>query len=645
MGGQISGEVTSAEGAKKLAGIEVCASEADGGGFDERCALTNASGEYTISGLAGGKYSVEFSTSNKSTSNYITQYYKDAYSISETTLVTVTAEQVTLGVDAKLEERVHLISQGIAGQVTNTSTKSGIKDIEVCAYEVGGESLEGIFGECAETNGLGEYAISELPSGEYIVEFLSPFDSSLNYVTQYYKESVTIANATPVSVSASSIDTGIDAQLAEGGRIAGKVANASTSTAIKDVEVCAFSTGSESFRCALTDAQGEYTISALGDGDYDVGFLSPPSLDYVTQYYDGERKASAANPVPVAAGSTTPNIDAQLEQGGRIEGKVTDASTNASMKDVFVCALQTVTESVGCALTDANGEYTISGLPGGKYEVGFDAGKGYVIQYYDDKFSFPEAQAVTVTPGGTTTPIDAAIGTSALVPPVNTKDPLIVGTPAVGETLSCATGLWSGIPTPTFTVQWLRDGVPIAGAAGSNYRVQHADEGSSLACQVTAKNIAGEMSATSTGLAIPASPTAPIATPSLAATSTAPTIAHPTPSLLPVVTSMGSGIVVSGSSVSVHLTCSNTACRGSCELTMRVLSKRHKGAKTITRQETLVLAEGTFSLTRGKGTAVVLRLTSAGRQRLAHAKRHPVMASLVLLVHGVKTTSSTVLAR
>ncbi len=645
VGGQISGEVTSAEKAKKLAGIEVCASEADGGGFGERCALTNATGEYTISGLASGKYDVEFSASNKSTSNYITQYYKGVYSTAEATAVTVAAEGLTSGVDAELEERVHLTGQGIAGQVTDASTKNGIKGIEVCAYEASGETPEGLLGECAETNALGEYSISGLPSGEYIVEFLSPFDSNLNYVTQYYKDSATITNATPVSVSAHSADTEIDARLEEGGRIAGKVTDASTSTAIEGVEVCAFSTSNESFGCASTGAQGGYTISGLGDGDYDVGFLSPPGLDYVTQYYDGQRKASAANPVQVAEGSTTPNIDAQLELGGRIEGKVTDASTNAAMKEVVVCALQSVTESVGCALTDASGQYTIAGLQGGKYEVGFDAGKGYVIQYYDNKFSFSEAQAVTVTPGSTTAPIDAAMGTSALVPPANTKAPVILGTPAVGETLSCTTGLWTGIPAPTFTVQWLRNGTPIAGEAGSSYQVQRADEGSSLACQVTAKSAVGETSATSAALAIPASSTAPIATPSPAATSTTPTTSHPTSSPLPVVTMVGSRIVVSGGSVSVHLTCDDATCRGSSELTERVLTKRRRGAKVVTRRETLVLAEGTFSLTRGKGATIVLRLTAAGRQRLARAKRRPVSVSLVLSVQGAKTTSSSVLAR
>jgi hypothetical protein len=80
-------------------------------------------------------------------------------------------------------------------------------------------------------------------------------------------------------------------------------------------------------------------------------------------------------------------------------------------------------------------------------------------------------------------------------------------------------------------------------------------------------------------------------------------------------------------------------------LATRVLSKRAKGAKTVTCREALVFAEGTFSLTGGKDATVVLGLTASGRQRLARAERHPVPASLVLFVRGAKPTRSLVLAR
>ena len=55
--------------------------------------------------------------------------------------------------------------------------------------------------------------------------------------------------------------------------------------------------------------------------------------------------------------------------------------------------------------------------------------------------------------------------------------PTILGTAAVGQTLTCnpnATA-WGGVPT--FTYAWLRDGAPIAGAAGATYLVSAADGG------------------------------------------------------------------------------------------------------------------------------------------------------------------------
>ena len=81
--------------------------------------------------------------------------------------------------------------------------------------------------------------------------------------------------------------------------------------------------------------------------------------------------------------------------------------------------------------------------------------------------------------------------------PVNTKAPEVSGTAKVGETLSCSTGTWSGVPAPTFTYQWLRDGGEIATATLSTYKVVAADEGHSLSCKVTATNSEGKEAATS----------------------------------------------------------------------------------------------------------------------------------------------------
>lgn len=63
--------------------------------------------------------------------------------------------------------------------------------------------------------------------------------------------------------------------------------------------------------------------------------------------------------------------------------------------------------------------------------------------------------------------------------------PTITGTPAVQQTLTAVAGGWSPAPT-AITYQWLRHGVPIAGATQAAYRVGAGDAGAALTVRVTA---------------------------------------------------------------------------------------------------------------------------------------------------------------
>lgn len=78
--------------------------------------------------------------------------------------------------------------------------------------------------------------------------------------------------------------------------------------------------------------------------------------------------------------------------------------------------------------------------------------------------------------------------------PQNTTAPEIQpATPAVGETVTCKEGAWTGSAPLTFKYKWLRNGsAEISGAIAQTYAVQTADEGGTLTCVVTAKNAAGE---------------------------------------------------------------------------------------------------------------------------------------------------------
>jgi hypothetical protein len=501
-GGEITGKVTSAATKAAIAEVSVCVISS-GAGPVYRCTRTDASGEYTIPTLTSGEYTVEFSSSSEHGLNYLTQYYDDKSSPSEASKVAVTIGKTTASIDAELQ-----VGGQITGKVTSQATKTAIDRVEVCATASANEYEDQT---CADTNANGEYTLSGLATGAYKVRFSGGGETP--YVSQFYDDESSFADATPVAVVTGSTATGIDAALLTPGHITGKVTAAAGKAAIAGIEVCASLSGGFFEQCASTNANGEYTVSGLDTGEYTVEFYAPSGsgLNYLTQYYDDESSFEDATKVSVSAGATSSGIDAALLAGGQITGKVTAASTKAAIAGIEVCASSTGEEYVyNCATTNASGEYAVPGLSSGRYVVEFaspyGSGLDYVTQYYDDQSSYEDANQVSVTAGVATAAIDAALQASAAVKPVNTEAPTISGEAAVGKSLSCSQGTWTGSPAPTFTYQWLRDGSTITGASTSGYTVQTTDQGHALTCKVTATNTAGETSAESAAVAIPPEP-------------------------------------------------------------------------------------------------------------------------------------------
>ncbi len=176
-------------------------------------------------------------------------------------------------------------SGSIKGEVTDSFTHLPIEGVEVCAYNTEGEEFEEK--HCEFTESSGAYTIPSLLSGHYKVAFFADF-KGLNYITQYYQDEATFGAAKTVSVTAPGATSGIDAAMHEGGQIKGKVTNASTLGAIKEIEVCALEKEEFEFvNCTYTDAGGEYTLSGLPSGEYKIEFW-PGSLNYIAQYYNGK---------------------------------------------------------------------------------------------------------------------------------------------------------------------------------------------------------------------------------------------------------------------------------------------------------------------------------------------------------------------
>ncbi len=394
-GGQISGRVTAAATHAPVASVEVCAE--DESAKYGNCSPTNTNGEYTISELQSGSYTVEFS-SDFDESGYLTQYFNGKSSLGQAEEVGVTAGTTVAGINAELQSA----NQGgqIKGVVTNASA-ARLQGIEVCAYDT---TEEVFFDNCTETNSNGEYTFSDLPEGSFEVWF-SGYNcqttpcTTQDYIFQYYNDAATYEEATKVPVLANTTTPGIDAKMTEGGEIEGRVTSAASGEPpVADVEACAEESDTDE-GCAETNSNGEYKIEGLPKGSsYAVHFYA---------YSDNFLDSSAEN-VSVEVGVTTHGVDAKLLVGGQITGKVTDASTHAGIEDVQVCAEASGEVYGRCDDTNSSGEYTISSLPSSSYAVTF-----YPVE--EGPYLPQSESGISVTAGGAPSTANAELHTGGQI--------------------------------------------------------------------------------------------------------------------------------------------------------------------------------------------------------------------------------------
>ncbi len=205
------------------------------------------------------------------------------------------------------------------------------------------------------------------------------------------------------------------------GQVTGVVTASGTGLPLADVSVIARDAATGSYQgSGYTDSAGEYTIDALETGLYKIEF-SPSSYGaakvYMGQFYNNQPSLDTATPINVTDSQTTPNINAVLQLGGQITGRVIAADTHNPLDDVSVYVSGRCPSWSGYASTDVNGVYTVTGVPtGNNYKVDFDpAGSSsaltreYVEQYYNNKPDWSSATLVVVTAPNVVNHIDAAL--------------------------------------------------------------------------------------------------------------------------------------------------------------------------------------------------------------------------------------------
>ncbi len=239
----------------------------------------------------------------------------------------------------------------------------------------------------ATTDASGRYASPPLPVGDYYVRTASL--NPLGLVPQFFdkipagerallKSWDEMKQCTAVTVTANHVTGGIDFALEPGGAITGTVRNAVTGERVPKARVGAG--GVET----VADADGVYRVTGLASGSYPV-MAEASEAGLLPAMYPANSISSrgpAREPVAtvvVKAPAVTAGIDIALQPGGAITGRVTDKTTGAPIPGV------TITAGRGAGTTDANGDYSIRGLPTDSFEVFARApsSSGYIDQLYD----------------------------------------------------------------------------------------------------------------------------------------------------------------------------------------------------------------------------------------------------------------------
>jgi protocatechuate 3,4-dioxygenase beta subunit len=384
----LRGKLTDQQG-RPIAGLQVDIRHADTGN-GAAGALTNSTGQFTATNLQPGNYLICYFATNTTVGHSATGYLPGCYRQqpygygTSGTQVTVVAGKLTAGITDYLQA-----AGAISGRVTDDAGNS-LQNVSVTVSDPTAPDYPSF---ASETAADGSYRVANLPaSGGYQVCFYSGGaigGASTGYLDQCYDHQQPYGGTgDPVAVVAGQTHSGVNAQLAMAGAITGQVVDDQGQPAV-GIDVIIFGGGG-----AFTDAQGKYTASGLATGSYGVCFDGGFAISPATPYGYANGCASSAYTIDVTAGQTA-TLNGSVGVAGAVGGTV--SGLDGPVEGVLVEVISPTEGEVGGTSTDAEGNYQITGVLPGSYQICFDpsyTSGGYLRSCYQDQ---PSGSGTLVT--------------------------------------------------------------------------------------------------------------------------------------------------------------------------------------------------------------------------------------------------------
>jgi protocatechuate 3,4-dioxygenase beta subunit len=413
-GGAIQGVITDADSALLP---DIAVEVYDGSGFYVRSDSTDASGAYSVDGLAAGTYSVV----TNSWDELINELYDNrpcpggpgaGCDVTTGDMVAVSSGSIAGGVDFALDR-----SGVVTGTVIDESSGIGISDARIVLYNATGAYYSG----GAYTDETGAYRVGGLVSGDHYL-----WARSYSHVPELYDDIICIdeppfgcafADGIAVPAQINVVTSGIDFELQKWGSITGTVVDRSTGLPISSADVFVYDASGDAIKGTGTESDGSFEIGGLPDGTY---FVSAGSwYDYVKQLYDGIDcpaegcDITAGTPIVVSSLATVTGIDFDLIRLGAISGTVQDENSGLPIQGVDITVFDAGGSVVGSDSTDATGAFLVGQLHSGTHFVA-TTDERYLNELYDGLPCETGCDPTTGTPvavasATTTTGIDFAI--------------------------------------------------------------------------------------------------------------------------------------------------------------------------------------------------------------------------------------------
>jgi protocatechuate 3,4-dioxygenase beta subunit len=283
---------------------------------------TDASGHYVVGGLRAGNYQVRF---DPSSDKFARQWWNGAPR-------RAMASTITLGDASEAVADATLLAGGTLTGVVTDDAGDPVGGVQVRAY-----TQESYYETATVTDVHGRYVMQGLDDEDYRVQ-AAPGSSRLDLAGEWYDDKVNYATATVVPVQNGSTVTA-SFELEKGASISGKVSD--ESGPVSGIGVDVFDLDGNKSLTVWTDADGDYTSTALKPGQYKVRFM--PGYyggdGLVEQWWNNKNTEATANIIALSAKQQKTGVDATLRAigpGNTAPGAPTDVQVTPGDKQVTV---------------------------------------------------------------------------------------------------------------------------------------------------------------------------------------------------------------------------------------------------------------------------------------------------------------------